>query len=70
MKRVTVIIIVVATVGLTLYDIAAVAIGGINATISSVIWQASYTEPYGAAIPLAFGLLVGHLFLGGKNVGS
>lgn len=44
-----------------IYDVIVLIRGGARATISSVILSAVYSPPYGALIPLAFGVLLGHL---------
>ena len=42
-----------------IYDLSALLLGGMNATISRVVIDASYDWP---AIPFAVGFLCGHLF--------
>lgn len=48
---------------IAIYDSLALWRGGGRATISSVILAAAYSPPYGALIPLLFGLLLGHLLV-------
>ena len=45
------------------YDIVALKIWGTKGTISRVLLSASQKRPWGLLIPLAAGVLIGHLFL-------
>jgi len=69
-KIVTYLIIPALLVGLVLFDVVALVIGGTEATISSVVIDASYKQPF---LPFGVGFFVGivsgHLFwrFGGKN---
>jgi hypothetical protein len=47
---------------IAIYDVIALLRGG-RATISSVIITASYSPPWGALIPLAIGIVLGHLLV-------
>ena len=67
MKNATKYIIICVTAVLLIYDLFAVIYGGHGATISAILYHAAYKEPMGAFIPLGFGILVGHLFLGMKQ---
>lgn len=59
MKRITVIIVIVAVILLSLYDIVAAIYGGDGSTISEVIRNAAYKAPI---VPFVFGVLCGHWF--------
>lgn len=63
-KRLTALVIVIAVVGLALYDLIAYAFGGNDATISVTVLRTSEAF-YGFALYFMFGLgvLCGHLFL-------
>ena len=58
-RKVTIIVLVIALVLLLAYDVIAVIMGGTNATISWVLWTESHNYP---VIPLFVGILIGHLF--------
>lgn len=59
MRQSTKAILIFTTVALSLYDVAAVLIGGVDATISRVIVHAASEYPI---IAVAAGILIGHLF--------
>lgn len=58
-KKITVVIIVLMVVGGALYDVVALVNGGVEATISRVVLNASCKHPI---IAFAMGVLCGHLF--------
>ena len=57
---ITIGVLVAAVVILVAYDLYALKKGGVKMTLSSVLIRYSRTIP---AIPFAFGLLMGHIFL-------
>jgi hypothetical protein len=59
MKKVTTILISVVLVGLLIYDVFAIAKGGTEASISSVIINFSYKMP---VFTFLCGIVCGHLF--------
>jgi hypothetical protein len=59
MSTVTRVLIIVAIIALAIYDIVALAYGGVEATISFILLDWSYKCP---ALPFAAGFLCGHLF--------
>lgn len=56
---VTRIVIVIAVVAVSLYDILAVSRGGVDATVSRILLGVASDHPI---VPFAFGALFGHLF--------
>ncbi len=58
-RRATVFFVVAVTVVVVLYDVAAVLMGGVDATVSRVLLTESGRHPW---IPFLFGVLCGHLF--------
>lgn len=61
MKKITGYFIVFGIILIAIYDIYALIEGGQPATISSIIFNNSKVAPM---IPLAFGVLIGHVFWG------
>lgn len=59
MKKITGYFIVFGILIIAVYDIYALTVGGQPSTISSVILNQSKVAPM---IPLAFGILIGHVF--------
>jgi hypothetical protein len=59
MKKTTIIVIILATIFLIIYDVFAIIKGGTEASISSIIITWSYEMPL---LPFAFGVLCGHFF--------
>ena len=59
MKKVTGFFIVGGIIVIAIYDIYALISGGQSATISSILFNDSKVAPM---IPLAFGVLIGHIF--------
>lgn len=59
MKKLTGYFIVFGIIIIAIYDIYALIEGGESATISSIIFNNSQVAPM---IPLAFGVLIGHVF--------
>jgi hypothetical protein len=58
-RKATIYVILATTLGLSVYDAVAFAVGGYEATITAVIREASMEWPL---IVLAAGILGGHLF--------
>ena len=58
-KKSTVIFIVTSLVVIVAYDVWAVIAGGIESTISEVVWSWSIRRPI---IPFAAGIVCGHFF--------
>jgi len=63
MKKVTGLFIVFGIIVIAIYDIYALTVGGQPSTISSIIFNQSKVDPM---IPLAFGVLIGHVFWSNK----
>ena len=59
MRALTSGIIIFTIVALSAYDIYALIVGGADATISVVLYQATQKQPI---VSFAFGVLMGHLF--------
>lgn len=64
-KKITAGVIIGVTVVVIVYDVWAASIGGIESTISLVLWENAKLYPI---IPFAFGGLMGHLFFPAKSV--
>ena len=63
MKKATGLFIVFGIIIIAIYDIYALINGGQSATISSILFNDSKVAPM---IPLAFGVLIGHIFWGNQ----
>ena len=62
-KIVTFILIPLLVIGILIYDVFAIALGGTEASISSLIITAAYKMPFMVyMIGLFNGILIGHLF--------
>ena len=59
MVRTTEWVVIVAVVGLVLYDLVAMVRSGPDATISVIVHEFSKNNPI---VPLAVGIVIGHIF--------
>ena len=58
-RKITIWFILSSVAVIVLYDIYAVYVGGLKATISWIIYEEAHNQPM---IPFAFGVLMGHFF--------